>query len=124
MSKTVLMVGTRKGCFLLESDEGRRDWELRGPFCEGWPIYHAIHDAGSGAIYAAAASEWHGSSVWRSPDLGETWQQSSEGLELRRRRAQALEGVGPHRCRTAGCSPAPRCPECSRAATEARPGRS
>ena len=31
-------------------------------------------------IFAAAASEWHGSSVWRSPDLGETWQQSSEGL--------------------------------------------
>jgi photosystem II stability/assembly factor-like uncharacterized protein len=80
MSKTVLLVGTRKGCFLLESDEGRRDWELRGPFCEGWPIYHAIHADGSGMIYAAAASEWHGSSIWRSPDLGETWQQSSEGL--------------------------------------------
>ena len=31
MSKTVLMVGTRKGCFLLESDEARRDWTLRGP---------------------------------------------------------------------------------------------
>jgi photosystem II stability/assembly factor-like uncharacterized protein len=80
MSKTVLLVGTRKGCFLLESDENRRDWEVRGPFCEGWPIYHAIHAAGSGVIYAAAASEWHGASVWRSPDLGETWDQSSEGL--------------------------------------------
>jgi photosystem II stability/assembly factor-like uncharacterized protein len=80
MSKTVLLVGTRKGCFVLESDEGRRDWELRGPFCEGWPIYHAIHAAENGTIYAAAASEWHGSSIWRSPDLGETWQQSSEGL--------------------------------------------
>jgi photosystem II stability/assembly factor-like uncharacterized protein len=80
MSKTVLIVGTRKGCFLLESDAERRDWELRGPFCEGWPVYHAIHDDASGTIYAAAASEWHGSSVWRSPDLGETWQQSSEGL--------------------------------------------
>ena len=77
MSKTVLLVGTRKGCFLLESDESRREWEVRGPFCEGWPIYHAIHHAGTGAIYAAAASEWHGASVWRSPDLGETWQQSS-----------------------------------------------
>ena len=84
MSKTVLMVGTRKGCFLLESDESRRDWELRGPFCEGWPIYHAVRDAGSGAIYAAAASEWHGASIWRSPDLGETWQQSSEGLNYGR----------------------------------------
>ncbi|MGE5691212.1 MAG: WD40/YVTN/BNR-like repeat-containing protein [Pseudomonadota bacterium] len=80
MSRTVLMVGTRKGCFLLESDEARRDWTTRGPFCEGWPIYHVIRDAESGSVFAAAASEWHGASVWRSPDLGETWEQSSEGL--------------------------------------------
>ena len=80
MSKTVLIVGTGKGCFLLESDAARREWSLRGPYCENWPIFHAVHDPGSGAIYAAAASEWHGASVWRSPDLGETWEQSSEGL--------------------------------------------
>ena len=80
MSKTLLIVGTRKGCFLLEGDEDRQEWSLRGPYCEGWPVYHAIHDAESGTIYAAAASEWHGSSVWRTSDLGETWQQSSEGL--------------------------------------------
>ena len=46
----------------------------------GLPVYHAVFDRDSGAIYAAAASEWHGSSVWRSADLGETWTQSSEGL--------------------------------------------
>jgi len=80
MPQTVLLVGTRKGCFVLQSDENRRDWEVRGPFCEAWPIYHAMHDAESGTIYAAAASEWHGATVWRSPDLGETWEQSSEGL--------------------------------------------
>jgi photosystem II stability/assembly factor-like uncharacterized protein len=80
MPRTLLLVGTRKGCFLLESDADRRDWTLRGPFCEGWPVYHAVHDPGSGAIYAAAASEWHGSAVWKSPDLGETWTLSSEGL--------------------------------------------
>jgi photosystem II stability/assembly factor-like uncharacterized protein len=80
MSKTVLIVGTRKGCFLLDSDEGRSKWELRGPYCENWPVFHAVHDAASGTVYAAAASEWHGASVWRSPDLGETWTQSSEGL--------------------------------------------
>jgi photosystem II stability/assembly factor-like uncharacterized protein len=79
MPRTVLLVGTRKGCFVLESAD-RRDWELRGPFCEEWPIYHAIYDPAAGAIYAAAASEWHGSTVWRSSDLGETWDQSSEGL--------------------------------------------
>jgi photosystem II stability/assembly factor-like uncharacterized protein len=79
MPKTLLTIGTRKGTFLLESDD-RRDWTLRGPYCEGWPVYHAIYDRTTGSIYAAAASEWHGSSIWRSGDLGETWEQSSEGL--------------------------------------------
>jgi photosystem II stability/assembly factor-like uncharacterized protein len=80
MSRTLLLVGTRKGLFLLESDADRRDWEVRGPLCESWPVYHAILDGDSGNIYAAAASEWHGSAVWRSSDLGETWALSSEGL--------------------------------------------
>ena len=79
MATTMLTVGTRKGAFLVESDN-RRDWTLRGPFCEGWPVYHTVYDAGSGSIYAAAASEWHGSAVWRSRDLGATWELSSEGL--------------------------------------------
>ena len=73
MSRTLLLIGTRKGCFVLESDD-RRDWSMRGPYCDGWPIYHAVHDGESGSIYAAAASEWHGSGVWRSGDLGESWQ--------------------------------------------------
>jgi photosystem II stability/assembly factor-like uncharacterized protein len=80
MPKTVLLVGTRKGCFMLESDGDRRDWTMRGPYCEGWPVYHAIHDPSTDTLYAAAASEWHGAGVWRSGDLGETWEMSSEGL--------------------------------------------
>ena len=79
MAKTMLLVGTRKGLFVFESDD-RRDWSIRGPYCDGWPIYDAIHDPQTGDIYAAAASEWHGAGVWRSSDLGETWQLSSEGL--------------------------------------------
>ena len=79
MPRTLLTVATRKGTFLLESDD-RRDWALRGPFCEGWPVYHAIFDPSSDSIYAAAASEWHGSAVWRSRDRGSTWELSSEGL--------------------------------------------
>jgi photosystem II stability/assembly factor-like uncharacterized protein len=80
MPRMMLLVGTRKGCFLLESDGNRRDWKVRGPFCEGWPVYHAVYDEAAGTIYAAAASEWHGSGVWRSSDLGDTWTLSSEGL--------------------------------------------
>jgi photosystem II stability/assembly factor-like uncharacterized protein len=80
MPRTQLLVGTRKGAFLIESEDGRRSWNVRGPFCESWPIYHMVHDAASGTIYAAGASEWHGSAVWRSTDQGETWALSSEGL--------------------------------------------
>ncbi|HVH50580.1 MAG TPA: hypothetical protein VM690_00410, partial [Gaiellaceae bacterium] len=80
MPRTLLLVGTRKGAFVLESDADRKNWKLRGPFCEGWPVYHAIYDNESGTIFAAAASEWHGSAVWRSKDLGETWEHSSEGI--------------------------------------------
>jgi photosystem II stability/assembly factor-like uncharacterized protein len=80
MPTIVVLVGTRKGCFVLESDRDRREWRIRGPYCEAWPIYHAVYDAGAGAIYAAAASEWHGAGIWRSSDLGESWELSSEGL--------------------------------------------
>src|SRR6187200_3004175 len=73
VSRTLLLIGTRKGLFMLESDADRKSWSMRGAYCEGWPVYHAVFDRDSGAIYAAAASEWHGSSVWRSADLGETW---------------------------------------------------
>src|SRR5512133_3965925 len=79
MPRTLLLIGTRKGAFFLESDD-RKTWELRGPFCEGWPVYHVILDPKGGAVYAAAASEWHGQAVWRSGDLGETWTHSSEGI--------------------------------------------
>ena len=80
MPRTVLLIGTRKGCFLLESDVDRRDWALRGPYCDGWPVYHAVQEPDSGTIFAAAASEWHGTAIWRSADGGETWALSSEGL--------------------------------------------
>jgi hypothetical protein len=79
MSKSVLLVGTRKGLFVLESED-RREWAVRGPFCESWPVYHAMLDRDSGTIFAAAASEWHGAAIWRSADLGESWEHSSEGL--------------------------------------------
>jgi photosystem II stability/assembly factor-like uncharacterized protein len=79
LPQTIVLAATRKGLFVLES-ENRKDWNVRGPYCESWPIYHALLDKDSGTIYGAAGSEWHGSAVWRSPDLGETWEHSSEGL--------------------------------------------
>ncbi len=80
MTRVQLLVGTPKGAFVLESDEGRRDWTTRGPLCEGWPIHDLIIEPGSGAILAAGGSPWYGPAVWRSEDVGTTWTHSSSGL--------------------------------------------
>ena len=80
MTRTQLLVGTKKGAFILESDAARRDWSVRGPLCEGWPIHDLIVEPGSGAILAAGGSPWFGPAVWRSEDLGETWTHSSAGM--------------------------------------------
>lgn len=80
MTRVLLLIGTPKGAFILESDAGRRDWSIRGPLCEGWPIHDLIVEPGSGAILAAGGSPWYGGAVWRSDDLGATWTHSSAGL--------------------------------------------
>ena len=78
--RCVLLVGTPKGAFVLDGDAGRRDWTLRGPLCEGWPIHDVSVEPGTGALLAGGGSPWYGPAVWRSDDLGETWTHSSEGL--------------------------------------------
>ncbi|MGK2964960.1 MAG: WD40/YVTN/BNR-like repeat-containing protein [Tepidiformaceae bacterium] len=81
MTRLILLVGTRKGAFIVESDPARAKWDVRGPFCETWPVQHMSYDPATGNTYAAAGNAWFGPSVWRSPDLGATWTQSSAGLE-------------------------------------------
>jgi photosystem II stability/assembly factor-like uncharacterized protein len=81
MAKRVrLLVGTKKGAFILESDEARRDWSVRGPLCEGWPVHDIIVEPGTGALLVAAGNAWYGPAVWRSDDDGTTWTHSSSGL--------------------------------------------
>ena len=81
MTKKVrLLVGTKKGAFILDSDEARRDWSVTGPLCEGWPVHDLIVEPGSGAILAAAGNPWYGPAIWRSEDGGTTWTHSSAGL--------------------------------------------
>jgi hypothetical protein len=78
--KVLILLGTRKGAFIFESDEGRSSWQLRGPFCACWPVNHVIADAATGTIYGGGGNAWFGPAVWKSTDLGATWTQSSEGL--------------------------------------------
>ena len=78
-----LLLGTKKGLFLLESDAATRaDWSVRGPLCDAWPIMHAVADPADGAILASGGNEWFGPAVWRSGDGGATWTHSSAGLSF------------------------------------------
>ncbi len=79
-SKVLLLLGTKKGVFILESSPARRSWQLRGPYCEAWPINHVIADPDTGAIYAGGGNAWFGPAVWKTTDLGASWTHSSEGL--------------------------------------------
>jgi photosystem II stability/assembly factor-like uncharacterized protein len=78
--RVLVLVGTRKGAFILDGDEGRKDFKIRGPFCEAWPINHVIGDPATGAIHAGGGNAWFGPAVWTTTDLGETWRHDSTGL--------------------------------------------
>jgi photosystem II stability/assembly factor-like uncharacterized protein len=78
--KILVLIGTKKGAFILESDADRRAWALRGPLCDAWPINHVIADAETQTLYGAGGNEWFGPAIWKSTDLGATWTHSSEGL--------------------------------------------
>lgn len=69
-----LLVGTTKGAFILDGAADRTRWTVRGPYCDGWPINHVIGDAASGALWAGGGGDWTGAGVWRSRDLGHTWE--------------------------------------------------
>ncbi len=77
---TRLLVGTKKGLFVLDGGRARDGWSIAGPYCEAWPINHAIGDPTSATIYAGGGNEWFGPAVWKSGDFGETWSHSSAGL--------------------------------------------
>jgi photosystem II stability/assembly factor-like uncharacterized protein len=80
VTRTLLLVGTSKGAFILDGGADRASWSIRGPLCEGWPIHDLQWDPATRSIYAGGGSVWYGPAVFRSNDLGETWTHSSEGL--------------------------------------------
>jgi photosystem II stability/assembly factor-like uncharacterized protein len=75
---TLLLAGTRKGLFLLESDDGRREWTLEGPFLTGWSVHHAVLDPRDGTIHAATNNAFYGATVHRSSDRGQSWERAEE----------------------------------------------
>ena len=74
MSGVRVLVGTRKGAFILTSDEKRQQWHVDGPHFGGWEIYHLKgSSADPNRIYASQASDWFGQVIHRSDDGGQTW---------------------------------------------------
>jgi hypothetical protein len=75
-----VLIGSKKGAFLIESDGARREWRARGPYCEHWPLTHVAADPLHETIYATGGNAWFGPAVWKSGDGGATWTHSSRGL--------------------------------------------
>lgn len=74
MSKVRVLVGTRKGAFILTSDGKRQKWDVSGPFFGGWEMYHLKGSpVDPNRIYASQTSGWFGQIIQRSDDGGKTW---------------------------------------------------
>ncbi len=82
MSSVRLLVGTRKGAFILAADGKRENWTVDGPHFAGWEMYHL---KGSplepNRIYASQSSAWFGQIIQRSDDGGKTWTTPGGGME-------------------------------------------
>jgi hypothetical protein len=75
MSKVRVLVGTRKGAFVLTSDGKRQHWDVTGPHFGGWEIYHMKGSpADPNRLYASQSSGWFGQLIQRSDDGGKTWE--------------------------------------------------
>ncbi|HRI79339.1 MAG TPA: hypothetical protein PLR06_07375, partial [Cyclobacteriaceae bacterium] len=74
MKSVRVLVGTKKGAFVLTSDYNRAKWNVEGPFFAGWEVYHMKGSpADPNRIYASQSSGWFGQIVQRSDDGGKTW---------------------------------------------------
>src|ERR1700741_883909 len=75
MSTVRVLVGTKKGAFVLTADGKRKNWNVSGPHFAGWEIYHLKGSpADPNRIYASQTSGWFGQIIQRSDDGGKTWE--------------------------------------------------
>jgi photosystem II stability/assembly factor-like uncharacterized protein len=75
MSGVRVLVGTRKGAFVLTADGKRERWETSGPHFGGWEMYHVKGSpADPDRVYASQSSGWFGQLLQRSSDGGKTWE--------------------------------------------------
>jgi len=75
MSRARLLVGTRKGAFILTSDGTRKAWQIDGPYFGGWEVYHLKGSpVDPNRLYASQSSSWFGQIIQRSDDGGKNWE--------------------------------------------------
>ena len=77
MSGVRVLVGTRKGAFVLTADAKRKpgEWKVEGPHFAGWEIYHVKGSpADPNRLYASQSSSWFGQVIQRSDDGGQSWE--------------------------------------------------
>ena len=75
MSGVRVLVGTRKGAFILTADGLRKNWNINGPYFGGWEMYHlAASSADPNRLYASQSNGWFGQLIQRSDDGGATWE--------------------------------------------------
>jgi photosystem II stability/assembly factor-like uncharacterized protein len=81
MSRVRVLVGTRKGAFVLSADATRTSWTVDGPHFPGWEIYHVNGSpADPNRLYASQSSSWFGQVMQRSDDGGATWTPVGNGF--------------------------------------------
>src|SRR2546428_12036479 len=77
MSRVRVLVGTRKGAFVLEADGQRKKWNVSGPHFGGWEIYHMKGSpADPQRLFASQTSGWFGQIIQRTDDGGKTWHET------------------------------------------------
>ena len=82
MSRVRVLVGTRKGAFILTSDEKRKNWKVSGPHFAGWEIYHINGSpADPNRLYASQSTGWFGQLIQRSDDGGQTWEPGGRAMQ-------------------------------------------
>src|SRR5882672_5159888 len=75
MTGVRVLVGTKKGAFVLTSDGKRERWNVNGPHFGGWELYHLKGSpADPNRLYASQCSGWFGQMIQRSDDGGKTWE--------------------------------------------------
>src|SRR3954470_4368047 len=80
LSVARVLVGTRKGAFVLTSEGKRKRWEVSGPHFAGWEIYHLKGSpVDPNRLYASQSSGWFGQLIQRSDDGGRTWETPGGG---------------------------------------------